>query len=227
MALMERNVPLTKSKSVVENKKLSKASTTTHLKPSGNENDISKNNQPVIKESVLINPKRTLSKCKAKIDLKSSINSEQSLFSEFPSAKRLINTFEDKISAPSNKVLSKSRTSVKLIPVQNVSFPSSSATTVPSSNTSLTKSKTSMKLANVKSDTNENSVSMPRTRSRTSMKLSSVPVISKEILVDEPTTSHKNTIVRSKAPSKLYNEASESQNKSLSKSKTSMKLKSL
>ena len=69
MALIERNLPLTKSRSrsSVTNKKLTLSTTTSDLKSVknfSNENQIP--SQPMIKEPVLMQPKRTLSKCNTK-----------------------------------------------------------------------------------------------------------------------------------------------------------------
>ena len=80
MALVERNLPLSKSRSrtSVTNKKLTLSTTISDLKSAksfSNENKVP--SQPMIKEPVLMQPKRTLSKCKAKIDLKTIDTSQE------------------------------------------------------------------------------------------------------------------------------------------------------
>ena len=122
MALVERNLPLSKSKSrsSVTNKKLSLSTTSNDLKSvkdCSNENQVP--SQPIIKEPVLIQPKRTLSKCKAKIDLKTIHTSEEAtLLSKSRSTLKLslLNSINEQINTPVLKGLSKSRTSAKLVP---------------------------------------------------------------------------------------------------------------
>ena len=121
MALVERNLPLSKSKSrsSVTNKKLSLSAASSDLKSvkdCSNENQVP--SQPIIKEPVLMQPKRTLSKCKAKIDLKTIHTSEEAtLLSKSRSTLKLsqLNSNEQ-INIPVLKGLSKSRTSAKLVP---------------------------------------------------------------------------------------------------------------
>ena len=121
MALVERNLPLSKSKSrsSVTNKKLTLSTTSSDLKSvkdCSNENQVP--SQPIIKEPVLMQPKRTLSKCKAKIDLKTFHTSEEAtLLSKSRSTLKLskLNSNEQ-INTPVLKGLSKSRTSAKLVP---------------------------------------------------------------------------------------------------------------
>lgn len=139
MALLERNIPLAKSRSrsALENKKLMKFSTTTSLVKSI---DIENENTPTIKEPVLLQPKRTLSKCKARIDLKSSKN----LLSEHIVPKNE--------SVP--KVLSKSRTTAKLMPgsdliPSNTELSTTPSFTIPKSSKPMLKSLTSVKLTPV------------------------------------------------------------------------------
>ena len=115
MALVERNLPLSKSKSrsSVTNK-LSLSTTSNDLKSvkdCSNENQVP--SQPIIKEPVLMQPKRTLSKCKAKIDLKTIHTSEEATRSTFKLSQLNSN---EQINTPVLKGLSKSRTSAKLVP---------------------------------------------------------------------------------------------------------------
>ena len=129
MALTEINAPLTKSRSrsSIDHKKLLKSSTTTTLFKSI---DIENEGTPCIKEPVMIQSKRTLSKCKAKIDLKSS----RAILPD-----PLITKTENPLLVPVSKVLSKSRTSVKLVPVSDI-FPAASCQTTTSTSKSLSKS---------------------------------------------------------------------------------------
>ena len=122
MALVERNLPLSKSKSrsSVTNKKLTLSTTSSDLKSVKDcsiENQVP--SQPIIKEPVLMQPKRTLSKCKAKIDLKTIHTSEEAtLLSKSRSTLKLsqLNSNNEQINTPVLKGLYKSRTSAKLIP---------------------------------------------------------------------------------------------------------------
>lgn len=120
MALVERNLPLSKSRSrtSVTNKKLTLSTTISDLKSVksfSNENQVP--SQPIIKEPVLMQPKRTLSKCKAKIDLK-TIDTSQETATLLKSGSTLkISQLDSnkQINAPVLKGLSKSRTSAKLV----------------------------------------------------------------------------------------------------------------
>ena len=149
MALIERNLPLTKSRSrsSVTNKKLTLSTTTSDLKSVknfSNENQIP--SQPMIKEPVLMQPKRTLSKCKAKTDLKTiHTNSEETaILSKSRTSVKLSQLDSNKqINTPVLKGLSKSRTSAKLVAFNEDIKPTSEFLQPPKI---LSKSRTSAKL---------------------------------------------------------------------------------
>ena len=149
MALIERNLPLTKSRSrsSVTNKKLTLSTTTSDLKSVknfSNENQIP--SQPMIKEPVLMQPKRTLSKCKAKTDLKTihTTSEETAILSKSRTSVKLSQLDSNKqINTPVLKGLSKSRTSAKLVAFNEDIKPTSEFLQPPKS---LSKSRTSAKL---------------------------------------------------------------------------------
>lgn len=122
MALTERNLSQSKSKSrTVSNKKLTLSSTSTVSVFESNENFSIENKippQPFIKEPVLIQSKRTLSKCKAKIDLKTI--QTPVLTPDLSKSKTTLNIShlnENKqTNTPRLKGLQKSKTSAKLVP---------------------------------------------------------------------------------------------------------------
>ena len=139
MALVERNLPLSKSRSrsSVTNKKLTLSSTISDLKSTKSLSNENKNpSEPILKEPVLLQPKRTLSKFKANIDLKSIHTSEETAKSKTTSIEQISTIpkglYKSRTSAklvpfngntkaihelvPTQKSLSKSRTSTKLIP---------------------------------------------------------------------------------------------------------------
>ena len=120
MALVERNLPLSKSRSrtSVTNKKLTLSTTISDLKSVksfSNENQVP--SQPTIKEPVLMQPKRTLSKCKAKIDLKTiETSQETAILLKSRSTLKISQLDSNKqINTPVIKGLSKSRTAAKLV----------------------------------------------------------------------------------------------------------------
>ena len=120
MALVERNLPLSKSRSrtSVNNKKLTLSTTLSDLKSVksfSNENQVP--SQPMIKEPVLMQPKRTLSKCKAKIDLKTiDTSQETATFLKSRSTLKISQLDSNKqTNTPVLKGLSKSRTAAKLV----------------------------------------------------------------------------------------------------------------
>ena len=149
MALIERNLPLTKSRSrsSVTNKKLTLSTTTSDLKSVksfSNENQIPP--QPMIKESVFMQPKRTLSKCKAKIDLKTiyTTSEETTILSKSRTSVKLSQLDSNKqINTPVLKGLSKSRTSAKLVAFNEDIKPTTELVPPPKT---LSKSRTSAKL---------------------------------------------------------------------------------
>ena len=145
MALVERNLPLSKSRSrsSVTNKNLTSSITSSDLKSVKDysiENQVP--TQPLIKEPVLMQPKRTLSKCKAKIDLKTIHSSEEAaLLSKSRSTFKL--NSNEQVSTPVLKGLSKSRTSAKLVPPTDHIKPITELVQPPKT---LSKSRTSAKL---------------------------------------------------------------------------------
>ena len=106
----ERYVPIPRAKSRTVLEKLSKSSTTTDLKPSENMNKFKNNipQQPVIKDQILLPPKRTLSKCKGNSNLKSTFLT--------PIQDLKVRNSQDENQRVQNS-LSKSKTTVKLIPI--------------------------------------------------------------------------------------------------------------
>ena len=207
---MEKNVILSRSasKSALENKKLTKSSTASQLKQTGSENI---SHQPVIKESVLVQPRKTLSKCKAKIDLKSTLlpTQEKTLSKSKTSVKLSTLQLENNAGLSTSRVLPKSKTSMKLTPL------------VPASQ------EISAKSTQI-SDANSAIFSLPRTRSRTSMKFAAAPLIVTEINIDDPpAVAPKPSLSKYKTSVKLPCENIEKpRSQTLSKSKTSVKLNS-
>ena len=106
----ERYVPIPRAKSRTVLEKLSKSSTTTDLKSSESMNKYKNNipQQPVIKDQILLPPKRTLSKCKGNSNLKSTFLT--------PIQDLKVRNSQDENQRVQNS-LSKSKTTVKLIPI--------------------------------------------------------------------------------------------------------------
>ena len=238
MALVERNISLSKSKSktALDNKtskKMSKSLTVAQIKQKFEMAQTDENNvpfQPIIKEPVLLNPRRTLSKCKAKTDLKSTVTPVLEIPNSLSKSKTVVklnSINQNQTLVPITKVLSKSRTSIKLVPSCDIPTTASTTTTISTSNKSISKSKTATKLAQPieekcqeaasKSMTKSNTLTKLKSKSKASLKLQTVGDI--DIGSDE-----------SKAESKLQTSTSTnklSKRRSVGKSRTSMRLQAV
>ena len=184
MALVERNISLSKSKSktALDNKtskKMSKSLTVAQIKQKFEMAQTDENNvpfQPIIKEPVLLNPRRTLSKCKAKTNLKSTVTPVLEIPNSLSKSKTVVklnSINQNQTLVPITKVLSKSRTSVKLVPSCDIPTTASTTTTISTSNKSLSKSKTATKLAQPIEEKCQEAASKSMTKSNTLTKLKS------------------------------------------------------
>ena len=218
-------LPRSKSRSALENKNkrrsLHKSSTSTVLKETNSQLSIFEEKQnvtnspyPIIKEPCL--PKRTLSKCKAKIDLKSVAPVEPVLStSRPPGQSEDVECRKSSVEIKSiSKLLSKSRTSARLSSIAEMNAINQQLSKVQPVK-SLSKSKTSVKLEN------------PRVLShcKTSTKL---PLQISKIVCDKPNTTYTDQIVKKTEEKISKASASESNNvpeKTMTKQKTVTKMK--